>query len=73
MLKNPVIITITRDNEFEPEQREIGREIEEAKSEHRESVTRRVPTQAQQRSDAQRRLAMSMEAVEEGKFESAYE
>ena len=50
MLKHPVISTITRDNEFDLEQREIGREIEDAKRKHLESVTRRAPTQSQQRS-----------------------
>jgi len=73
MLKHPVISTITRDNEFPPEQRELGREIERRKSEHREAAQRRGPTQEQQREEALRRLAMSRPAVAANGLESAYE
>ncbi len=73
LFTNPVISKITRDNEFVPEQRELGRKIEEAKSEHRESVTRRVPTRAQQRSEAMQRLEMARSTVPENPLEPAYE
>jgi hypothetical protein len=71
--KNPAISMITRDNEVPPEQRELGREIEQRKSEQRDAAQRRGPTQEQQRNEALRRLAMSRPAVAAKGLESAYE
>jgi hypothetical protein len=72
LLKHPVISMITRDTEF-PAEQELGRDIEQRRTEHREAEQRRGPTQEEQREDERRRLAMSRAAVVAMGSESAYE
>jgi hypothetical protein len=73
MLKDRVAATITRDNEFPPEQRELGREIERRKIECQAAGKRPAPTQEQQRSEALQRLEMSRAVLATKGKEPAYE
>jgi hypothetical protein len=64
MLKHPIISMITRDNEFPPEQRELGREIERNKREHRELVQRTGQARANQRNEGLRLVQAGLAALE---------